>query len=81
MFLYTLVALKETLVKQERDVIHGLRAEREVDKNRLNEANDLLIRERLLIKDLQNMLNKDKTRLSVLEVALEKERTQNAVLQ
>lgn len=75
------MAAKETVVRQERDVTNGLRAEREIEKNRFHEANDLLTRERRLVKDLQDLLNKNQTRLKLLESSVEKEKTQTAVIQ
>jgi predicted nucleic acid-binding Zn-ribbon protein len=62
-------------------LLNNVQAERRTETKQLNDANNLLTRERNVARDLQEILNKNKTRLKEFESALEKERTQNTVIQ
>ena len=68
-------------MQKERELLNNIQSERQTETKQLNEANILLIGERNVAKDLQDILNKNKTRLKELESASEKERTQNTVIQ
>ena len=68
-------------MQKERESLDNIQDERRAVTKQLNEATNLLARERNAAEDLQDVLNKNKTRLKEFESALEKERTQNTVIQ
>ena len=79
--MFCLVTTKEELLQKERELLDNIQTERKLETKQLNEANDLLTRQRNVTNELQAILTKNKTRLKELESALEKERTQNTVTQ
>lgn len=75
------VTSKEELLQKAHKLLETIKNERDVETKQLIDANNQLTIERSVNKELRDIANKNKARLKVLESGLEKEKTQNTVIQ